>query len=240
MSSFKTVAAFVGGLLLGAIALSMSSPEERMSGELMAEGPGGVPGQSPEMGLLPADGAEGPLPPPGTPHLPPEGAGTMLPDGMVPAEAAPEVGGEPGAIRSSGKGPKPVAGVLLLDEHLTQAEARWWQIRGRVTSSTPGGQELLTEIDALVTLIPDAPNGMPPLQEVVRFLVAERLLLDRLAAADVDVEEAAASLDRLLSPPKGKIEDGQDKAVVPGGAGQAPDGTRPLDPSAPRRALEPG
>lgn len=236
MSSFNTVAAFVGGLVLGAIALSLSTPEERHEGSPFVAGEGLPPGENPNLGLLPADGAELPAPPEGTPHLPPDGAGKVLPEGMVPADIAPQ-GGEP--MVPAG-GPKPVAGVLLLDEHLTQAEARWWQIRGRIQQSTPGASALLVEIDDLVTMIPNGPGGMPPLQEAVRFLVAERLLLDKLIGAGVDVEDADAAMDLLLSPPRGKVEDGQGKAGVPGGAGLAPDGTRPQSPDAPRRALEPG
>lgn len=240
MSNFKTVAAFVGGLVLGAGALSVSPPDDEAA-------PIGVPdggdhiappeGEHPE-GMLPPDGGALPPPPEGTPHLPPDGAGVVMPDGVGVAEGQPPLGavppGQEQTFSSAGVRAPPVAGVLLLDEHLSKAESRWWEIRGRVKGVSDSGR-LLREIDALVLKIPEADGGMPPLQEVVSFLVAEKLLLIELADAGVDVAAANEQLDKLLNPPRGKVVGGHEKATVPGGAGQAPVGTRPLDPDTPRR-----
>lgn len=257
-SSFKTVAAFVGGLVLGAGALTVSNPEERRTPNPYAADPAlnpepGLPQEEPVEGLLPADGAAGPPPPDGTPLLPPDGAGQVLPAGMTPGEGLPPGEVPPGEVppgevppdgagevfTSQGKAARPVAGVLLLDEHLNTAEARWWEVRGKVKGAS-GGAELLQRIDALVMDIPEGDGHMPPLQDVVRFLVQEKLLLDDLTEAGVDVAAANAAMDKLLAPPQGKVKGGHEKAFVPGGAGQAPDGTRPLDPDTPRRALESG
>lgn len=239
MNNIKLIAAFAGGLLLGAGALSVSPPGDQptiVSTTDQTQVPivGAENEQSLE--LPPKDGAVLPPPPEGTPMLPPDGAGSFI-------QGAPPIPGGDGApgdetFTSAGRAEKPMAGVLLLDEHLAQAEARWYELRGKAKSKGVNA-ELLGRVDALVLSIPEDDGHMPPLQEVVAFLVKERILVDDLGEAGVDVKTADEQLKRLLEPPKGKVVGGQEKAAHPGGAGQAPPGSRPLDPNVPVR-VNPG
>lgn len=240
MNNIKLIAAFAGGLLLGAGALSVSPPEDQptlVSANDQSQVP--IPGAENEQALKlpPKEGAVLPPPPEGTPMLPPDGAGSFI-DGAPPVEAP---GGAPGGetFTSAGLAAKPMAGVLLLDEHIAQAEARWFELRGK-SKSKGINAELLARIDALVLSIPDNDGHMPPLQEVVAFLVKERILVDDLGQAGVDVSAADEQLGRLLEPPKGKVVGGHEKAAHPGGAGQAPPGSRPLDPTVPVRVTPGG
>lgn len=235
MNNLKLIAAFAGGLLLGAGALSVSPPSDQptlVSTNDQSQVP--IPGAENEqaLNLPPKDGAVLPPPPEGTPMLPPDGAGSFI-------EGAPPVVGEEETFTSAGRAAKPMAGVLLLDEHLAQAEARWYELRGKAKAKGVSA-EILAKVDALVLSIPDGKGHMPPLQEVVGFLVKERLLVDELMNAGVDASAADAQLDKLLEPPKGKVVGGAEKASHPGGAGQAPAGSRPLDPNVPVRVNEGG
>lgn len=204
-TNLKTAGVFIGGLLAGAAAVWLSPPDpaEQHGGPM----PGEVPERPVDAKLPPLDAAEvqpGEIPPEVPIEVPMTLEGTRV-----------EVEGAPG----------------LLDQHVAEAADRWVELRARAALKLEA-EGLLPRIDGLIEDIPDADNELPPVQDLVVFLVEERLLLDALADVGVDVSQEKAELDRLLRPPRGQIQGGHEKAKHPGG--KAPEGSRPLDPDAPR------
>ena len=226
-TNLKTVGIFAAGLLAGGVAVWLSPPDPApMEGGPMMEGP--PPGEMSSEGMpqRPEGVEPGEIPPDVVTEVP------MALDG-TPLEHPPLPEGQdaPPPIEPSGDMQPPV----LLDEHLAAAPDTWAAIRERV-EAMPDNTLLLVKVDKVLSAMPEDTDAMPPLQVLVRFLVVEKLTVDELAAAGVEVGELQAELEVLLRPPQGKVKAGQDKAKHKGGAGQAPEGTRPLDPQAPRDA----
>lgn len=228
-TNLKTVGIFAAGLAAGGIAVWLSPPDPPPMGEgaPMAEGgamqPGAIGEQAPQ---LPEGVEPGEVPPDVVHEVP------MALDG-TPLEHPPLPEGQetPQAEEPSGT----MASPVLLDEHMAAAPDNWAAIRERVEAA-PGQAALLAKVDAVLDTMPEDTSRMPPLQELVRFLVAEKLTIDELAAAGIEVDEVQAELEVLLRPPRGKVTGGHERAKHKQGAGQAPDGSRPLDPQAPRDA----
>jgi hypothetical protein len=226
-TNLKTVGIFAAGLAAGGIAVWLSPPDPPpMEGQPMMQGPPtGQPGH--ETPRIPEGVEPGEVPPDVVSEVP------MALDG-TPLEHPPLPEGQeiPAPIEPSGAMNSPV----LLDEHIAAAPDNWAAIRERV-EATPGQAALLGKVDAVLAAMPEDTERMPPLQQLVRFLVAEKLTVDELDAAGVEVDAVKAELEVLLRPPRGKVQGGHEKAQHKDGAGQAPDGSRPLDPKAPRDAV---
>lgn len=209
-TNLKTAGVFVGGLLVGAAAVWLSPPDPpEMNTPLEGPVPGDVPNR-------PADAKLPPLDEPGD---------------VAPGEVPPEV---PVDVPLTKEGTRvQVEGVPgMLDQHVAEATDRWVEIRARAALKLEA-EGLLPRIDGLIEDIPEADEQLPPVQDLVVFLVEERLLLVELEGLGVDVVDEKARLDALLRPPRGQVKGGHEKARHPGG--KAPDGSRPLDPDAPRK-----
>ncbi len=222
-TNLKTAGVFLGGLLVGAAAVWLSPPDTFGSDTPSAPGgaaPGGAaPGGAPPGGAPPGDAPLGGAP---TPEIGP--APLEDPGDVSPSEVPPEL---PAVVDT----PHLEGGPGLLDEHIAEATDRWVEVRGRAALKLEA-EVLLPRIDSLIEDIPEADEELPPVQDLVVFVVEERLLLDELSELGVDVEAEKASLESLLRPQRGQVRGGPDKAKHPGG--KAPAGSRPLDPSAPR------
>ena len=208
----KTIAVFAGGLLVGVLAVFVAPAD---SGQPMGGPVGGPPGG--EMGP-PPEGGEGPLPP-GEGHPPHD---PLAAEAEKPADPVAEVTDTPARETTQ------------LDHHMLQADSRWEAI-GQRAAGVPQAEALVPRIEQLAADAPDVSgSSLPPVQELVVYLVEEKLLLDELAAAGVDVAEELESIDDLLTPRRGQKVGGADEAKHKGGASGAKPGLRPLDPDAPR------
>ena len=210
-TNLKTTGVFLGGLLVGAAAVWLSPPDPPEVHTPGEPPPGGEPGAVPQR---PADAA-----------LPPLDAADVTP-GEVPPEIPIEV-----PMTTEGTRVQVPGAPGLLDEHIAEATDRWVELRARAALKLEA-EGLLPRIDLLIEGIPEADEALPPVQDLVVFLVEERLLLDALDDVGVEVSAEKAELDVLLRPPRGQVKGGADKAKHPGG--KAPEGSRPLDPDAPR------
>lgn len=231
MDRIRTVATFVAGVLVGGGAVYFSPPE---GGEALTTGAGlATEGPPPSEGRTLPDGSAPPLPPlaggvtaPGD-APPPVGSapggsvpggpapGGSAPGGPVPGGSAPggAVAGQPEApaldeVPAAPPGLAP-AGGNRLEKHLRNGPTLWSNVK-RAAEGSPdaGAKALAADVEAHIEGLPAIGEHMPPMQEIASYLASSRVLLDRLAAAGVDVSELSLQIDVLMRPPRGKIPGG--------------------------------
>jgi hypothetical protein len=196
--------------------------------------PGGAPGaigpdgkpMAPPAGAPPngaiADGTQGTPAQPGAAAMPPgvatlpdpsamagQNAGALTTVGQTtpPPTATPE--GPPlDTSPATPAGPAPVGGNRL-EKHLRNAPTLWANVLAATQSSSDKNVRALSaDVQAHIDALPQIGDRMPPLQEIASYLASSRVLLDRLAAAGVDVSELSLQIDVLMRPPRGKIPGG--------------------------------
>jgi flagellar hook-length control protein FliK len=190
-------------------------------------GPGGTPGQPPG-GQGNGVGAPGTAAIPGAPGSFPtaEGGTTGAPPGAV-ANITPMLDTSQLAPPDGAQGPPPDETTAAppgttqtsggrLEKHLRIAPTLWSaQAELAKASSKPEIRALAADIDAHAQTVPPVTDHMPPMQDVAGYLASSRVLLDKMAAAGMDVADLSLQVDMMMRPPRGKIPGGPK-----GGAGQ--------------------
>lgn len=231
MDRVRTVATFLAGVLVGGTAVYFSPPSSGtaastvpgQSGPMMPPLSDGQMGMTPGMtdpatmgtmgapGTMPNTmGAPGTTPTMGAPTGDPNGT-TM---GVVPTpnpNLPPPDGaqGPPPDEVPAAPADMPQQSGSRLEKHLRIATELWnSQAQLAKSSSKPAIQALAADIEAHAQTVPEIGEHMPPMQDVAGYLASSRVLLDRMAAAGMDVADLSLQVDMMMRPPRGKIPGG--------------------------------
>lgn len=249
VSRDKTIATFIAGMIFGGGLMYLSPTQGGGNGAPGGPGapgvagaaptgpggappvPGGVPGGAPgadASGTMPGTAGYTPGTIPGVlPGTIPADAGAESPAPGVPADGA-AVAGAAGAGSAEGvdttsvaPSPGPNTPAVRLEKHLTNAPVIWKNLADKArVSQDPKIKALAKDIEAHIAVIPRIGEFMPPLQEVATYIVASKSLLERCAAAGMDVAELQLQIDGLMRPAHGKVPGGGPPGTGGGPAAQ--------------------
>lgn len=213
------IATFAAGLVVGAAMVYLSPPPvddtgpvgPPLDGSAVGPTPGQIGGPDSHVGggdqgsaerggppLPGSDGAVGAVPHvDGTPggQGPPLGEGPPTGEGALPSEGPPPGEGAPPSEGAGGVNGPPAGGAWL-EDHLADAEGMWTDLA--VVADSQGHVELASSMRELAGRAPVVGERPPPLDQVVVFLSDERVMVDRLRAAGVDVSRVERAIGPIL------------------------------------------